>query len=315
VDPAGDVCSDTLDVVTMSGRNVGDLLDRRGVSWGWFEGGFDRTATNTNGSRGCYRSTRSEVVGTSMLDYIPHHQPFQYFRSTANPTHARPSSPSMIGFSGDSANHQYDIRDFFVAVRAGHFPAVSYLKASGFQDGHAGYSDPLDEQTFVAQVINFLQRTPEWGSTAVIILYDDSDGWYDHQFTPPANASFDPKSDWLTAPGACGVKGTTPQLDGVSGAGPVNGRCGPGPRQPFIVVSPWARVNYVDHTLIDQSSVLRFVEDNWLDGARLGSGSFDASAGSINGLFDFGGKGDAPVLFLDDTLGTPVATPSGRLPG
>lgn len=315
VDPAGDVCSDTLDAVTMTGRNVGDLLNARGVSWGWFEGGFDRTLTNPNGSRGCYRSTMSNVVRSSMLDYIPHHQPFQYYASTANPTHARPAATALIGVSGDSTNHQYDIRDFFAAVKDGHFPAVSFLKASGFQDGHAGYSDPLDEQAFVTQVVNFLQQTPEWSTTAVIILYDDSDGWYDHQYTPPTNASFDPRSDWLTAPGACGVKGSTPQLGGVAGQGSVNGRCGPGPRQPFLVVSPWARMNYVDHTLIIQSSVLRFIEDNWLGGARVGGGSFDATAGPITGLFDFSGHGDAPRLFLDDSLGTPVAAPSKRLPG
>jgi phospholipase C len=42
----------------------------------------------------------------------------------------------------DQANHQYDLADFWSAVDAGNMPAVSYLKAAGFQDGHAGYSDP-----------------------------------------------------------------------------------------------------------------------------------------------------------------------------
>jgi phospholipase C len=49
-------------------------------------------------------------------DYIPHHEPFQYYASTANPTHARPSSPAMIGRT-DVANHQYDLTDFFTARR------------------------------------------------------------------------------------------------------------------------------------------------------------------------------------------------------
>ena len=90
----------------------------------------------------------------------------------------------MIGKAGDAANHQYDINDFYAAVNAGNFPAVSYLKAPGFQDGHAGYSDPIDEQQFVVHVINFLQSQPAWSSTAVVIAYDDSDGWYDHQMPP-----------------------------------------------------------------------------------------------------------------------------------
>ncbi len=262
--PALDICSDSLFYLnqgTMSGRNVGDLLTQAGVSWGWFQGGFDLTVGSAG--KGCFRSTQSRVALKTSSDYIPHHEPFQYYRSTANPTHARPSSTAAIGHSGDPANHQYDIRDFFAAVRAGDFPAVAFLKPPAFQDGHAGYSDPLDEQTFLAEVVNFIEESPEWPSTAIVILYDDSDGWYDHQTAPVQNASFAVR-DRLNGNGECGVKGKTAQLGGVKGTGPVEGRCGPGPRQPFLVISPWARPNYVDHTLITQSSVLRFIEDNWL---------------------------------------------------
>ena len=69
----------------------------------------------------------------------------------------------MIGHPGDAANHQYDIHDFFDAISAGNFPAVSFLKAPGYQDGHAGYSDPLDEQTFIVNTINFLEQQPRMG--------------------------------------------------------------------------------------------------------------------------------------------------------
>jgi phospholipase C len=314
--PDLDVCSDTLyylDQGHMTGRNVGDLLSAAGVSWGWFQGGFDLGA-RTAGGQGCMRITQSPFALKGSPDYLPHHEPFQYYTSTANPTHARPSSPAAVGHAGDGANHQYDLHDFFDAVRAGNFPAVAFLKARAFQDGHSAYSDPLDEQTFVTEVVNFVEQRPEWASTAIIILYDDSDGWYDHQATRVENASFDPMKDQLDGPGRCGVRGTTPQVGGVAGTGTVNGRCGPGTRQPFLVVSPWARRNHVDHTLIRQSSVLRFIEDNWLGGGRLGGGSFDAVAGDITGLFDFAGAARTPPLFLDDSLGTPVSAPSGRLP-
>jgi phospholipase C len=315
--PSLDICSDTLFYINqghMTGKNVGDLLSAARVSWGWFQGGFDLT-DSTAGGKGCFRGTPSRIALRTHSDYIPHHQPFQYYESTANPNHVRPASPATIGHAGDPANHQYDLKDFFAAVRAGNFPAVSFLKASAYQDGHAGYSDPLDEQTFLVQVVNFIEQSPEWTHTAIVILYDDSDGWYDHQMAPVGNASFDPRRDRLTGTGACGVRGTTPQLRGVRATGPVNGRCGPGTRQPFLVISPWAKRNFVDHTLLVQSSVLRFIEDNWLRGRRLGGGSFDASAGTMDGLFDFAGRGDTPALFLDDTLGTPVTAPSGRLPG
>ena len=79
------------------------------------------------------RSTTSLITATTKADYIPHHQPFQYYKSTANLTHARPTSAAMIGQAGDAANHQYDINDFYTAVNAGNFPAVSFLKAPGFR--------------------------------------------------------------------------------------------------------------------------------------------------------------------------------------
>src|ERR1700723_2382779 len=93
---------------------------------------------NADGSTGCNRTTTSAVTLTKKADYIPHHQPFQYYTSTANPKHTRPSSVKSIGFEGDAANHQYDINDFYAAVKAGNFPSVSFLKAPGFQDGPAG---------------------------------------------------------------------------------------------------------------------------------------------------------------------------------
>jgi phospholipase C len=103
----------------------------------------------------------------------------------------------------DPANHEYDINDFFVALKAHNLPAVSFLKAAAFEDGHAGYSDPLDEQHFIVRVINALQNSNEWSETAVIVLYDDSDGWYDHQMPPVVNASFNPTVDTLNGPGVC----------------------------------------------------------------------------------------------------------------
>ena len=308
VDPANDVCSSTTNTARMTGRNIGDLLNARKITWGGFMGGFDLSKVNSNGTTGCARSTLSTVVGAATADYVPHHNWFQYFASTANPKHLRPSSLAAVGHTfekngrtPDPANHQYDLDDFFNAVQSGNFPAVSFLKAPAYQDGHAGYSDPLDEQTFVTKVLNFLQQQKEWSDTAVVVAWDDSDGWYDHAYTLPTSSSYDAVADQLNGPGICGT-GSAP--DGLSGK-PVNGRCGPGTRIPFIVVSPWAKQNYVDHTLIDQASVVRFIEDNWLDGQRLGGGSFDASSGSITGLFDFNRRGndDQRKLFLDPTTG------------
>lgn len=303
-DPAGDACSSSANF-SMKGQNVGNLLSAAGVTWGSFMGGFDLTTVNANGTTGCKRSSAG-LAGTT-ADYIPHHAWFQYYSSTANPTHARPASISEIGHDGP-ANHNYDLNDFYAAVKTGNFPAVSFLKAQAYQDGHAGYSDPLDEQTFLVNVINFLQSRPEWGSTAVVIMYDDSDGWYDHQIGPILNQSHG-AADALTGPGLCGNSADSTALPGVDAANAhALGRCGVGPRQPLLVVSPWARHNFVDHSVTDQNSVLRFIEDNWLQGQRIGQGSFDSITNSIAQMFNFGqdnnDEGDG-FLFLDPSTGQP----------
>jgi len=299
-DPIGDKCSNTAwGQLRYTGNNIGQMLSKHSVTWGWFEAGFDLTKTNPkNGTTGCSRSTMSEVTQVLSADYIPHHEPFQYYTPTANLLHTRPVSVQMIGKEGDPANHQYDTDDFFATLKAGNFPSVSFVKAPAYQDGHAGYSDPLDEQKFVVTVINFLERQREWKNTAVIVAYDDSDGWYDHQMGPIINPSTS-KSDGLTGPGQCGDGVTALPGPGVDHA---QGRCGYGPRLPLLVISPFAKRNYVDHSLTDQTSILRFIEDNWLNGERVGSGSFDAIAGSINEMFDFSHPDTKPYI-LDESTG------------
>ena len=285
-DPFGDVCSAPGRAqITMSGQNIGDLLNKAGVTWGSFMGGFANCAAISTGT-----------TGLTTADYIPHHAFFQYWQSTLNAHHTPRTSVAMIGHQGDAANHEYDLTDFWDAVKAHNMPAVSFLKAKAIQDGHAGYSDPLDEQIFLVSTINALEKTDEWQETAVIIAYDDSDGWYDHVMGPIVNQS-NVIDDQLLGAGNCG----TPKA--VDAAGDIqNGRCGYGPRLPLLVISPFARRNYVDHRVTDQSSILRFIEDNWSLG-RIGNGSTDAIAGPLNGLFDFDAAGPNHKLFLDPATG------------
>jgi phospholipase C len=306
-DPTGDVCSSTSSNLSMSGPNIGDALNAKGISWGFFEGGFDLTITNSNGTTGCKRSTTSAITLDKKADYIPHHQPFQYYASTANPKHLRPTSVATIGLAGDAGNHQYDTHDFFDAVSAGNFPAVSYLKAPGYQDGHAGYSDPLDEQTWIVNTLNFLQKQPDWNSTVVFIAYDDSDGWYDHQIGPIVNGSATAQ-DVLTGPGLCG----NGALAGP-GVNPATlhaqGRCGYGPRLPLLAISPYSKANYVDHTISDQTSILAFIEYNWLKSEHLSNGSFDNIANPLTSMFDFSTTKPNPKLYLDPSTGEPTTAP------
>jgi phospholipase C len=317
-DPTGDVCSSTSANFSMSGKNIGDLLNAASISWGFFEGGFDLTATNTNGTTGCGRSTGAVYIPGKPLkaDYIPHHEPFQYYASTANLNHVRPASVAVIGTAADTgagtANHQYDTNDFTAALAAGNLPAVTFLKAPGYQDGHAGYSDPLDEQTFVVNMVNAIEASPFWSSTAIFINYDDSDGWYDHM-TDLINGSAS-AADSLSGAGVCiSSASAAAALPGPNSNGlPVQGRCGHGPRLPMLVLSPWSNTNYIDNTPTDQSSIIQFIEDTFLASQRVGGGSFDATAGSLDKAFNFSNGAVVPnptPLFLSPTTGK-VCSPS-----
>jgi phospholipase C len=373
--PYYDDCS-TRDAVALSGKNIGDELNAKGVSWGWFQGGFRPSTSYTDAlaaigqsgqptstftpdefsayfssaaSRPAHSSNQNlcssvTPVGVGLSaplaagagqygykdDYIPHHEPFQYYATTANPHHVTiPTSVSgqdtLAGLASigkdtqsfvngvpqfNTPNHNYDSSDFdqLVAAISAHqlpasaLPAVSYLKAPGWADGHAAYSDPLDEQLWVTKEVNALMKSPDWASTAVIIAYDDSDGWYDHVDPGVINPSTT-VADAVTGPGMCG--------SGTPLAGQ-QGRCGYGPRQPFLVISPWARSNFVDHTKTSQASVVKFIQDNW----RLPpiSGSLAGITGSLDNMFVFGhdhggGFGDRPdfaPFLLNPVTGQPV---------
>ncbi len=288
--PSGDDCNPTgkTYVEFPSGtNNIGTELNGVNYTWGWFQGGFAPTSTS-GGIATC--AAASVGFGGTVTDYIAHHEPFQYYPETANPHHLAPTSNLAIGTT-DQANHQYDLSAFFTALDAGQLPAVSYIKAKGAYDGHPGYSDPLDEQTFIVNTINAIQANPYWKDTAIVIAYDDSDGWYDHVMDPLVNQS-QVSDDALTGTGLCG--GNT--------AATTQGRCGYGPRTPLLVISPYARQNYVDHSTTDQSSILQFVETNWGLPA-MGNGSTDVKAGSLNNMFNFGPGPKAPRLKLDPSTG------------
>ena len=366
-DPALDDCGadagGTLggkNTVEMEGRNVGDLLNAKGLTWGWFEGGFAPTSPaviNPDGSTAtpavCGQShighpgvpnpsaldgnttTPPTDIHTVITDYTAHHQPFMYFASTRNQHHLRPSPdvPQEVG-KQDQANHQYDIKDFFAALQAGNLPAVSYLKPASYQDEHPGNSDPLSFQTFLVDTLNALQQSPEWKETAVFISWDDTDGWYDHVSGPitsqsafstgtnngsvNANDSLIPVLPLSTS--TTPAKPSAIPTSGVCGApnqaGP-NGisipRCGYGIRLPFLVISPWTKKNFVDHSTTDQTSSLGFVEYNW----GLGSvdlvptpvamgGSFDEITGSVLNMFDFDDEPNLRPVILDDSTGLVV---------
>jgi phospholipase C len=311
-------------------KNIGDLLNAAGVTWGWFQGGFAPTVAATATTPAVcgaarlahqYPSVGPTVivpnpaapfvtgadVHTLTADYVSHHEPFMFYASTRNPHHLPPTSVAAIGTT-DQANHQYDTVNFFQALAAGNLPAVSFIKAPAAYNGHPGNSDPTTEQYWVTQLVNKIMLSPNWSTTAIFIAYDDSDGWYDHVNGPivsPSNIS-------NTSAGLSGTVATNvyDNLAGIGNCGsPLAGaqpaRCGYGPRLPLIAISPYANSNFVDHTLTNQASIINFIESNWslglIDGPTPpanGQASFDRNSGTVNALFNFNNPPNTSPLLL-----------------
>jgi phospholipase C len=316
VDPAFDDCSGNdhtspVPLATMTGKNVGDLLNAQHVSWGWFQGGFAPTTpyNAASGSIAKCDAHHDNVDKVSSKDYVPHHNPFAYYTSTSNPHHLPPSSTSAIGET-DQANHNYDLTEFDAALKAGVLPSVSFLKPAAYQNGHAANSDPLDEQHFLVSEINAIESSKYWATTAIVIAYDDSDGWYDQKSSPVLNGSNDQHvvNSLVGDQPMCVSAAADPKV-GVSGG--YADRCGPGPRLPLLVISPFAKANYIDDTPTEQASIPAFIENNWMTG-RLGDASFDARAGTLQNMFDFTkSRGEKVILRANGTVASAVMQPVG----
>jgi phospholipase C len=175
-------------------QNVGDQLSANNISWGFYQEYFV-----------------NEQNGTC-TQYVPQENPFQYFQTTAN-----------------SANVQnFSISGFNTMLSSGTLPSVMWLQPDPLNSMHPGAGNVANAIEFLDKVVQAVKSSPEWSSTAIVVLWDESGGWYDH--LPP------------------------PQL---------NGTLGLGARVPMIVISPYAKANYVSHQQMDFVSILRFIQWNW----------------------------------------------------
>ena len=148
----------------------------------------------------------------------------------------------------ERAAHLKDESDFLAALQDDTLPSVSFFKPIGPDSEHPSYTTVARGQDHVMQLVTAIQASPSWPTTAIIITYDENGGAWDH-----------------VAP-------------------PVVDRWGPGTRVPTVIVSPWARRAYVDHTLYDTTSILKLIETRWhLEPL----GTRDAAAADLTAAFDF----------------------------
>jgi len=121
---------------------------------------------------------------------------------------------------------------YFRAARAGTLPAVSWITPSGLDSEHPP-SSVHRGQAYVTAVINAAMKSPDWKSTAIFLAWDDWGGFYDHVVPPAAD------------------------------------RNGYGLRVPAITISPYARTGFIDQQTLSSDAYLKFIEDDFLGGARL----------------------------------------------
>ncbi len=152
------------------------------------------------------------------------------------------------GTAGRAA-HLKDETDFIRAAREGTLPSVSFVKPVGENNEHPGYADVLTGERHVIELIDAVRNGPNWKDVAIIITYDENGGFWDHVAPPKAD------------------------------------RFGPGTRIPAMVISPFAKKNFVDHTIYDTTSILALIEHRW---GLAPLGARDAAANDMTRAFDFG---------------------------
>lgn len=200
------------------GATIGDRLSERGISWAWYSGGWD-----------------AAVSGHPDPLFQFHHQPFAYFRQFGDGTAAR-------------REHLKDEAEMLAGIADNRLPAVAFWKPIGEENEHPGYANVSSGDRKVASVLEALQKSALWPTTAVIITYDENGGSWDH-----------------VAP---------PKVD----------KWGPGTRVPTLIVSPLARRGYVDHTFYDTTSILKFIETRY---GLKPLGTRDAAANDLTNAFSF----------------------------
>lgn len=186
--------------VPLGETNVGDQLTAKQISWAYAEINFVNSQNGT------------------CTDYVPQEEPFQYFTTTANSEHTQ----------------NFTLASFEDMLTNGTLPSVYWIQPDGANDMHPGGGNILDGIEFMDEVVQAVKNSGKWQNTAIVVLFDESGGWYDH--APPPQLTGDPY--------------------GIGGQGL-------GMRVPVMIISPYAKTNYISHQQMDFVSILRFIQWNW----------------------------------------------------
>jgi phospholipase C len=143
-----------------------------------------------------------------------------------------------------------DEKDFVDDIAGGRLPAVAFFKPVGEDNEHPGYASVLAGENHTAFLIELIQKSPLWKDTAIIVTYDENGGMWDH-------------------------------------VGPPRGdRWGPGTRVPALLISPFAKRGFIDHTVMDTTAIDKLIETRF---GLAPLGTRDAASPDMTEAFDFGG--------------------------
>ena len=207
-------------------KTIGDFLTAKGIDWAWYAGGWAAAAANPYP----YDPT-TNTFGTSTTIYNANsfgtadaaHLDFQAHHHPFN--YFAVFDP--VTRAAYRAAHLKDRADLLAQAQAGTLPAVVFYKPVGFANQHPGYANLPNGDNEVAAIVNTLQMSPQWPHMLIVVTYDEFGGQFDH-VAPP-------NGDLL----------------------------GPGTRIPALVISPFAKKGFVDHTQYDTASFTRFVTNRY----------------------------------------------------
>ena len=224
--------------MSFEGPTVGDLLADAGVDWSFYIEGY-QTMKDYVARGECPPPDPACPTGIPFYPcvYDPSDIPFQYYpRFTDDPAYFK------------------DLDQLGTDIAEGTLPAVTYVKAIGFRTEHPGYGITITAgMDFVTGLIDEVMSSRYADDTLVLVVYDESGGYFDHVAPPP-----------------------TSEVDGKPY----------GPRSPALAIGRFARTNHVSHAVLEHSSIVKFIEWNWLGGETGQLGTRDATVNNIGSLLD-----------------------------
>ncbi|HTJ41749.1 MAG TPA: alkaline phosphatase family protein [Kofleriaceae bacterium] len=242
-DALGQQCSIIATAMEFQGPTIGDLLDQAGVTWAWYDEGYQAMADARAMDR-CPKAPTDCVAGVPIYPCVmdPSDLPVEYYANLKD-------DPRVLR---DFSRFAKDLDD-------GTLPQVVFVRALGYKSEHAGLGTAITPGiSFVTSAIDLVEKSDYAPDTLVLVTWDEGGGFFDHVAPPPDGSDGQPY----------------------------------GTRVPLIATGPMAKAGAISHVTMEHSSIVRFIEWNWL-GAVGQLGGRDAHVANLGSMIDAAAAGVA----------------------